>query len=102
MAYAEVKSVRYLIQLVLDAGYEVDINDGEETVITKSTDVDAIMETMMSTDEDIVRISHPSRESRIGAFYLVYGNSPEEVICDHTDNEACGSIADAHAKEFPY
>jgi hypothetical protein len=84
------------------AGYTLDVNDGEETVLVKSTDIDAILAAMFSTDEDILIVRRS--DHRIGAVHLIHGNGGD-LISDHTDTAEMRDLlagADALTEAYSY
>lgn len=85
MSPKEANVIRPIIQRALDAGYKVSVYDGGEWTVKKSTDRDRIMAALGTTDIDTVRFRDANDEN-IGSMMLVYGNDPEEVVADHTDN----------------
>lgn len=91
----EAKMARALVRTALAKGYAVSVNDGEETTVTRSTDRDAILAALASTDADCLTIhradfNNASGHHVAGSLYLVWGNEPDgsELIADHTDNPA--------------
>lgn len=72
-----------LITALLAAGYTVDMNDGEETTVSRSTSHDEIMQAMFTTDEDIL-IARDSAGKQVGNVYLVYGNDGYDVISEYS------------------
>jgi len=72
-------------RLVTDAlaqGFQVSVNDGEGWVLKRSTDVEAVMAALFSTDEDYIRIRKDGEQSSVGTFTLIYGNDGWDVIAD--------------------
>lgn len=69
---------------LIGAGYSVTINDGEEDVVTESTNVDDILERMFSTDEDIMIAVKDGKG--VGWVRFIYGNDGWDVINDYTTN----------------
>jgi hypothetical protein len=84
-----------LIRIILERGYMVSINDGEEWTVELSTDRKEILPALATTGEDILRLYKDGE--RAGSIWLVYGNAEDgsELIADHSDNEACHSICAA-------
>ena len=82
----EKRVVRRLVKAALDRGYTVSVHDGEEWPVRKSDSVVEIMAALGATDMERLLL-RSADGTRIGSILLVYGNSPEEVIADHTDNE---------------
>jgi hypothetical protein len=104
---AERRVATKLVNAALKAGYAVSVNDGEEWVVTKSTDRIDILLALGSTDEDVLVLRHTTKSTgwvgctanpgdRIGWFHLVYGNADDgsELISDHSDNTACTTLYD--------
>jgi len=81
-----------LIRIILERGYMVSINDGEEWTVELSTDRKEILPALATTGEDIIRLYKDGE--RAGFFLLIYGNAEDgsELIADHADNAACLSI----------
>ena len=88
----EAEVVKRLVRIVLERGYVVSINDGEEWTVEQSKDRKEILPALATTGEDIIRLYKDGE--RAGFFLLVYGNAEDgsELIADHADNEACLSI----------
>lgn len=76
--------VRKLVSKALADGHLVSVNNGEDWEIKRSTRIEDIMGAIMATDEDYIRIENINfgLEAR---FWMVYGNSADDVIADHTD-----------------
>ena len=96
--------VAKLVRTILDAGCNITVNDGEEVAISRSTDYDAIIAAMFSTDSDTLIVRDPhALKPRLGVILLVYGNG-RDVISDNTDNEAINALvqaAAAYAEKLP-
>lgn len=91
-----------LVEDLLEAGYEISVNDGEETTLTCSTDEVAIFAAMSSTDEDRLLLSTGGRvEGWVAWIRLIYGNGAD-VISDNTTNipEAVFERANELAERF--
>lgn len=84
MADHEREVITAIVQDCLAAGHVLSVHDGEELALEKSTDQAAILAEMCQTGEDNL-IIHTADGRRIGSVYLVYGNEPGVVVCDHTD-----------------
>lgn len=69
-----------LVDGILEAGYTISVNDGEEMTLVKSSDKDAILAAMASTCHDWL-IVHGG-EVYIGRVMLVWGNSTD-LISDY-------------------
>lgn len=80
--------VKQTWQALTDFGYEIIVLDGAgETFV--GLDKKQAVEEAMSCDEGyflVMEKGETSPENRIGWVWFVYGNSPEEVVCDYTTN----------------
>jgi hypothetical protein len=85
-----IAAMRY-INKALAKGYSISVNDGEEWTVKRSTDAKVIRAALQSTDSDIIRMRNGAGET-IGIIYFVWGNSPDEVVCDYSDNELTNEI----------
>lgn len=84
-----------LIQELLDGGYSVTVNDGEDDCIIRSRDFAKILEAMSQSGEDGI-IPIDSAGESVGWFHLIYDNGSEgdPLICmsDMTANSICKDI----------
>lgn len=80
----EEKVMRQCIKDLLAAGLEVSVNDGEETVLRRSSDAETIFSKMRTTEEDYLIVFKSGQKERYGAVYFVYGNDGHDVICDQS------------------
>lgn len=78
--------VKQTYRALVKAGYDVGVLDGAGEFFV-GLDPEAAVEEVMSCDEGHF-YAMPKGETdprmREGWVYFVYGNSPEEVICDYT------------------
>ena len=84
MTTVEDQIVAKLIDTLLAAGFTLSVNDGEETVLTHSTDITAIQNAMRSTDEDYLLV-YKEDGSQLSWVRLIWGND-RDVISDHGVN----------------
>lgn len=87
----EAKAARSLVNLILKKGYQVSVNDGCEWVLKRSTSLQDILSVLCTTSEDHLILRDASGE-KIGVFYLVWGNSAEELVCDYSANAVMEGI----------
>ncbi len=81
---------RRFILLALKRGYTISVDNGDEIVLVKSSNVKKIMSEMFSVDEEsLVVYNHGSF---VGRACLVYGNDGWDVIADHTTSPAMDSL----------
>ncbi|ARK07588.1 hypothetical protein LAV_00213 [Sphingobium phage Lacusarx] len=95
----EAAVARRLVRKALEAGYTISVDDGEDVTVARSTDRKAILEALATTGADTL-IIRDATGARLGSLYLVYQNGPgEELIADHSDNEAMEALYRAANKE---
>ena len=82
--------IRGTIYALLANGFELSVNDGEETTVYRSKDIDELFAAMKTTDEDYLVVHEAgddrSLRSRVGWVRFIYGNDDTEVINDYTVN----------------
>lgn len=83
---AERSIARKCIGALLRAGYEISVNDGEETTLKNSRERKAIFEAMFSTDEDYLLVHSAGAETHFAWVRFIYGNDGFDVIADYTTN----------------
>lgn len=76
--------VRGIVNRALDKGYLLTVFDGEEFPVLHSDDSDEVMAELGHCDEEWLYVENADRK-KIGMIWLVYGNDPDEVVCDCTD-----------------
>lgn len=94
--------VRAILDGIVAEGYVFSIFDGGEWVLRRSSNIEAALALMFSSDGDIVHVRTRTGE-RVGSINLIYGNAPWEVVQDHTDNDkiaACLARAEALGARF--
>jgi hypothetical protein len=75
---------RKVISDALAAGYAIDVFDGEDYPLKKSTDAEAIFAAMFSTDDD--RLFLRKDDKIVGWVWFIYGESGWDVINNYTVN----------------
>jgi hypothetical protein len=78
----ERRIVRRVVRAALKAGYTVSIFDSEEWAVKRSTSYRAVMDNMMQTDEEVMRL-RDKEGNNMGFIFFVYGNDGYDVICDY-------------------
>lgn len=78
----ELRVLRKMCRSLCAAGYSLSVWDGEEWAIKRSTQPDIVLAELRATDEEQVRVREGDKV--IGTIYLVYGNSPWEVVSDYS------------------
>lgn len=83
--FIEILVVRKLLDVVIEAGYDVTVDDGEEFPVERSTDRRAILDAVFAVDECCVTVRcDDGRAIRAGRIFLVLGNSGWDSISDHS------------------
>ena len=87
----ERRAVRKIVRDLLSAGYEISIDNGaEENELNNSRDENEIMRSLFACDEEVLIVRRVGEREDTpatrGFVRLVYGNSPEEVVCDYSMN----------------
>ncbi len=76
-----------LITALLDKGYKLAVNDGEEYVTPKSRKLTTIRPALGGTGEDTLAVWDGMTGQRVGYFWLIYNNGSEDdpmiVISDY-------------------
>ena len=82
-----------LVRAALHAGYAVSVYDGEEYTVKRSRRERQILAALATTGEDALVIRDATGE-RLGVLSLIWGNDPsgEELIADHSDNDAMEAL----------
>jgi hypothetical protein len=75
--------VRQTWKALTEAGYTIVVQDGAGEEFAGLDKKQAVAE-VMSCDDGYFLVSKDGEY--VGWVWFVYGNSPEEVICDHTTN----------------
>ena len=79
----EGKIATKLVETLIAAGFKITVNDGDENVCVKSTDVNAIVNSMFTTDEEYLFAYNDTHNNGV-TVYLVYGNDGYDVISDYS------------------
>lgn len=87
------KMATELVDALLARKCQISVHDGECWACKRSADRATILDAMLNTDADELRIRDANGE-KLGWFRLIYGNDHGETINDYTDNDFCKSIVD--------
>jgi hypothetical protein len=97
----ERRVIRRLITEAFKLGYNVSIHNGEDWEVRYATTEQEVMDNIMATDQDTLRLCD-SKKMIAASFALIYGNSPAEVIADHSTNALAEALYElATAGEEP-
>jgi hypothetical protein len=72
----------------------VALNDGEEVIKAHTMTSRKFLEELVATDEVTLLVQNNKGDKC--KLYLVYGNSPGEVVCDYTDHPDLENVVVAH------
>ena len=79
----EKKYLREIIKRAIADGCIVSVDDGEDTAIACSRDVEAILASLGHCEEESIILHNNIGRNYVGRIYLVYGNAPDELVCDY-------------------
>ena len=68
-----------MLNLFISTGHCISVNDGEETILVRSTDISEIKEELRSTDSDWIRVFKAGEAVHVGSVLLVYNNGSEGI-----------------------
>ena len=95
--FVERKIIKLLAEEILKRGHSISVYDGEENALNKSTDLNAILNEVGSTEVTVFTLH--SGGGVQGWFTLIHGNY-EDVISDYSVTGDCNDIfntcAEAH------
>jgi hypothetical protein len=80
-----------IVDRALAKGYSISVYDGEEYALKRSTSRREIMDSLQSTDSDLLTVRNATGD-KIGMIFFVWGNSPDEIVCDCSDNPAISEL----------
>ena len=95
----EKRVVKKIVERAIRTGYMVSLYDGEEFTVKRSTDKQAILDAIYTTDMDKLVFRSVATGEQVGAVLLVYGNSASEVMNDWHDSAIMNDIL-ADATEY--
>ncbi len=84
MTYEERFEVARIVARAVDKGYLLTVFDGEEFPVMHSEDAEEVLDSLGHCEEEWLYVENASRQ-KIETIYFVYGNDPDEVVCDCTD-----------------
>jgi hypothetical protein len=71
-------------------------NDGESHFLFSSTPFDNFLEELLGADEAWLRVVTPDSEGKKRTLYLVYGNEPGVIVCDHHCDDTLDWVVSEH------
>lgn len=85
LSHDESTAASKLIDVLLAYNRTISVHDGECWTVVNSTNRAFILDAMATTEMDTLKIREAD-ETFIGTMLLVYGNAPDELVADHSDN----------------
>jgi hypothetical protein len=76
--------VSQIVNRALDKGYLLTVDDGGDFPVLHSDDAEEVMAELGHCDEEWLHVENAAMQ-KIGTIFLVYGNDPDEVVCNCTD-----------------
>jgi hypothetical protein len=95
MPTIEARIAESVVDAALALGYQISVNDGEETTLRRSVDRKAILNALRTTDQDFLFFSKGTQN--FGFIWLVWGNG-EDLISDCTSSDEIQEIDKAAEK----
>ena len=92
MLRSDAISATALVDAILARGHAITVHDGEAFAVKRSSDRNTILDALASTEADTL-IVRDANGTKLGSFFLVYGNGPDELIADYTFNPFCEAMA---------
>lgn len=92
MLHSDAVIARALVDAILARGHAISVHDGECFAVKRSNDRAVILDALASTEADTLIVRDASG-TKLGSFFLVYGNGPDELIADYTFNPFCEAMA---------
>jgi hypothetical protein len=79
-------------------------SDGCERFTRSKMTLAQFVENVLGCDEGYLYVNTPEfhhfRKGRAASMYLVYGNSPGEIVCDYTDCESLNKATAEHYEKW--
>lgn len=91
-AAGELAVCRAAIAAALAHDLLVSVYDGGAWTVKKSDDIATLVGALRTTDADEIVFHDRATGDRCGWMHFVYGNSPDEVIADCTENALVSEI----------
>jgi len=91
MLHSDAVVARALVDAILSRGHAISVHDGECFAVKRSNDRAVILDALASTEADTL-IVRDANDTKLGSFYLVYGNGPGELVADYTCNPFCEAM----------
>ena len=93
---------RALVKRILAAGYEIAVDDNGAIAQERTADETLILNALASTGEDYLYLYKPGVHPalRAGWVRLVWGNDPDELVCDYSATDEIEVLIAAHTAEI--
>jgi hypothetical protein len=74
------------------------VNNGDEWVKLSDVSITEFLEETVAADEAVLLVRYT--DDRKYKLYLVFGNSPGELVCDHTDFDPLSEAVEEHCDKW--
>ena len=91
MLYSDAVAARALVDAILARGHSISVHDGESFAVKRSSDRATILDALAGTEADTL-IVRDANGTKLGSFYLVYGNGRGELVADYPCNPFCEAM----------
>jgi len=93
--------LKSLLQRLIDNGCEiVSGSNGGDYFKAKGVPADEFLEELLGADEAWLKVNTPIVCAAIRVLYLVYGNEPGVIVCDHHVDDVLDKVVDEHHTEW--
>ena len=93
--------IRFLLKCLQKAGWDLDCisdQDNGEEITLAGLSKTAIINEITAADDCLMRVKH--KTDGFGTLYLVFGNSPGELVCDYTDKPSLDLVVDQYSDHY--
>jgi hypothetical protein len=87
---------RSLLQSLIQAGFTLASTDNGENR-ERFTTIEKAIEELTATDESKLYVFPPGEPNRELGLFLVYGNSPGELVCDYHEHSLLDAVVSKHS-----
>lgn len=92
--------VKSLLKALMAEGVILVSGDNGEETFKFDGNTNKFIENLIACDEAHLYVRTPSLPTKDRWIYLVLGNDPGELVCDHTVDDAIDKATDAHYKKW--
>ena len=75
-------------------------SNGGDHFKAQGVPADEFLEELLGADEAWLRVQTPDGGEKLRTLYLVYGNEPGVIVCDHHVDDVLDKVVDEHYAEW--